>query len=291
MAAFAIIIIRLIAYNAVNPFQSIIKATILVLLIKMAASPQSPITAYIAVAFQGIIGAILFEKVKNQNLASYLTAVICLMETALQKLLVLLILFGTSFINASDALITDIFRKINMEVNSFSIWILWLYLSIYFFWAIYIGYICTILPSEMQKRQLKFMQLSYLESDFSLDKKKKSVWLNAVVIAVGLALMLVLAITFKSDILMIAFYRTLIIILLWWVLSPLLKKAVFYFLDKKRKNYSSDFSSIFSMLPKMKSKIRPAYNMAKADVRGIAVYKEFVFNMIALSLYHDGPKK
>ena len=261
------------------------------LLLKMAASPQSPITAYIAAAFQGIIGAILFEKVKNQNLASYLTAIICLMETALQKLLVLLILFGTSFINASDAFITDIFRKINMEVNSFSIWILWLYLSVYFFWAIYIGYICTILPSEMQKRQLKFMQLSYLESDFSLDKKKKSVWLNAVVIAVGLALILVLAITFKSDILMIAFYRTLIIILLWWVLSPLLKKAIFYFLDQKRKNYSSDFSSIFSMLPKMKSKIRPAYNMAKADVKGIAIYKEFVFNMIALSLYHDGPKK
>jgi len=41
----------------------------------------------------------------------------------------------------------------------------------------------------------------------------------------------------------------------------------------------------------MKSKIRPAYNMAKADVKGIAVYKEFVFNMIALSLYHDGHEK
>ena len=257
----------------------------------MAVSPQSPITAYIAVAFQGIIGAALFEKVKNQNLASYLTAILSLMETALQKLLVLLILFGTSFINASDAFITDIFQKLNMEVNSFSVWILSIYLSIYFFWAIYIGYVCTNLPKEIQKRQLKFTQLSYLESEFSLDKKNKNIWLNVLLITVGLTLILVLAITFDSNILMIAFYRTLIVILLWWILSPFLKKAAFFFLDKKRINYSSDFSSIFSLLPKIKSKIRPAYNMAKADVKGIAVYKEFVFNIIALSLYHDGLKK
>ena len=257
----------------------------------MAVSPQSPITAYVAVAFQGIIGAAFFEKVKNQNLASYLTAVSCLMETALQKLLVLLILFGTSFIKASDAFITDIFQKLNMEVNSFSVWILSIYLSIYFFWAIYIGYICTSLPKKIQKRQLKFTQLSYLESEFSLDKKNKNIWLNVLLITVGLTLILVLAITFNSNILMIAFYRTLIVILVWWILSPFLKKAAFYFLDKKRINYSSDFSSIFSLLPKIKSKIRPAYNMAKADVKGIAVYKEFVFNMIALSLYHEGPEK
>ena len=257
----------------------------------MVVSPQSPITAYVAVAFQGIIGAILFEKVKNQNLASYLTAIFCLMETALQKLLVLLILFGTSFIKALDTFIADIFQKLNLEVNSFSIWILWIYLSVYFVWAIYIGYICTSLPHEMQKRQLKFMELGYLESDLSIDKKKKSVWLNATIIAVGLALILVLAITFESDILMITFYRTLIVVFLWWVLSPLLKKAVFYFLNKKRMNYSSDFSSIFSMLPKMKNKVRPAYNMAKTDVKGIAIYKEFVFNMIALSLYSDGTEK
>ena len=257
----------------------------------MAVSPQSPITAYIAVAFQGIIGAVFFERVKNQNLASYLTAISCLMETAIQKLLVLLILFGTSFIKASDAFITDIFQKLNMEVNSFSVWILSIYLSIYFFWAIYIGYVCTSLPKEIQKRQLKFSQLSYLESEFSIDNKKKSVWLNVSLISVGLMLIFVLAVTYNSNILMIAFYRTLIVILLWWILSPFLKKAAFYFLNKKRINYSGDFSSIFSMLPKMKSKIRPAYNLAKADVKGIAVYKEFVFNMIALSLYNDDPKK
>jgi hypothetical protein len=257
----------------------------------MAVSPQSPVTAYFAVAFQGIIGALIFEYIKNQNLASYITAIFCLIETALQKLLVLLILFGTSFIDASDVFIADIFKKLNMEVNSFSTWILWIYLSIYFLWAIYIGYICTSLPLEMQMRQAKFMELGYLEQDLNIDKKKKNIWLSISIIAVGLALIFVLALTFKSELLMIAFYRTLIIIFLWWALSPLIKKTIFYFLGKKRVNYSNDFSSTFSLLPKMKSKIRPAFNMAKADVKGIAVYKEFVFNILALSLYQDGTKK
>lgn len=293
LAAFAIIIIRLIAFNAINPFQSVLKATILVLLIKAAVSPQSPITAYVAVAFQGIFGAFIFGNIKNQKLASYLTAIFCLMETAVQKLLVLLILFGTSFIDASDAFVADVFQKLGLSVNSFSLWILVAYLAIYFFWAIYIGYLCSGLPDEIKNRQIKFKKFGYDDESFSIVEKKKdrSIWLNASFIAIGLALIYVLAISFNSNTLMITFYRTLIIILIWWILSPVLKRTLFWFLDKRRATYSRDFSSIFSMLPKLKSKVKPAFYMAKADVKGIAVYKEFVFNMIALSLYNDGTEK
>jgi hypothetical protein len=66
---------------------------------------------------------------------------------------------------------------------------------------------------------------------------------------------------------------------------------MFWFLDKRRATYSRDFSSIFSMLPQLKSKVKPAFAMAKADVKGIAIYKEFVVHMVALSLYEDGNEK
>lgn len=293
LAAFAIIIIRLIAFNAAKPFQSILKATILVLLIKMAVSPQSPITAYIAVAFQGFMGATLFGNIKNQNVASYLTAVFCLMETAIQKLLVLLILFGFSFFDAFDVFIADVFQKLGLQINSFILWVLTAYLGIYFLWAVYIGYLCTGLPNEMKNRQAKFKEIGYNNGEQWIAKKKEStsVWLQFILISIRLALIYILAITFNSNTLVITFFRTLLIILIWWILNPVLKKILFWFLDRKRVSYARDFSSIFSMLPSLKSKITPAYSMAKADVKGIAVYKEFVFNMIALSLFVDGTEK
>jgi hypothetical protein len=293
LAAFAIIIIRLIAFNAKNPFQSVLKATLLVLLLKAAVSPQSPVTAYFAVAFQGFLGALIFGSVKNQNIASYLTSIFCLMETAIQKLLVLFILFGTSFIDATDAFIADVFQKLDLQVNSFSFWVMIGYLSIYFLWAIYIGYISSGLPVEIKNRHIKFEELGFANENKLVEdiKKDNNVWHNLILTSFGFVLIYGLAISFDSNTLMITFYRTLIIILLWWILSPLIKKTMFWFLDKRRATYSRDFSSIFSMLPQLKSKVKPAFAMAKADVKGIAIYKEFVFNMVALSLYEDGNEK
>ena len=57
----AILLISLIAYYAENKWQAILKALVIVLIIKMAVSPYSPFAAYIAVSFQAILGAFLFS--------------------------------------------------------------------------------------------------------------------------------------------------------------------------------------------------------------------------------------
>lgn len=120
LAAFAILVIRLIAFYSKNPFKSILKATFLVLLIKAAVSPQSPPMAYLAVAFQGFSGAIIFQIVKKQSFATFFHAVFSMMEAALQKLLVLWVFFGTSFFTAFDDFSKEVFKNLNLSIESFS---------------------------------------------------------------------------------------------------------------------------------------------------------------------------
>ena len=57
----SILLISLIAYYAENKWQAILKALVIVLIIKMAVSPYSPFGAYVAVSFQAVLGAILFS--------------------------------------------------------------------------------------------------------------------------------------------------------------------------------------------------------------------------------------
>ena len=93
VGGFAILIIILLASFSTEPSKQIIKSTILVLLIKGMVSPHAPITAYIAVGFQGFSGALFFFLVPKPWLAAVLLGFFAMAESAMQKILVLTIVF------------------------------------------------------------------------------------------------------------------------------------------------------------------------------------------------------
>ena len=286
LAAFAILIIRLIAFYSKNPFQNILKATFLVLLIKAAVSPQSPPLAYLAVAFQGFSGAIIFKIIQKQTYATYLHSIFSLMETAVQKLLVLWIFLGSSFFQAFDNFSKEIFQNLEVDINSFSLVVIGFYLLTYLVWAIYIGYLGNHLPENLSQRQFKFERNESIVIDDTPSKKKsylKKIGVPLLMIS-GIYL---LALITHSEIFLKSFYRTLIILFIWWLINPFLRKGLTRFFDKQRSNHRKDFSNIFSLLSSTKSKIKPAFAMAKKEVKGIKVYKEFVLNLMALSLKDD----
>jgi hypothetical protein len=286
LAAFAIIIIRYIAFLSDKPLKSIINATILVLIVKAVASPQSPINAYIAVSFQGLFGAIIFSVIKNQKIASYLTAIICLMETALQKLLVVWILFGSSLFTAFDKFTEGILKEFHLVfINSTNYFII-CYLSIYFLWAIYIGYVANQIPKKVYERYLKICNTDLHEAYPEMtSKKKKAFKMKFLGLLLFLGLILVLAIFLKSDLLLASFYRTLLILAIWILLSPILKWVFLKWLGKTKNKYQQDVSNILELVPNLKSNIKPALSLAKNNVKGIAVYKEFIYNLIAMTIY------
>ena len=102
----AIICICLIAWYAPQK-GSIIKATLIVAIFKMMLSPQAPAFAYIAVFFQGLLGELLFWNRRFYAISCILLAVLSLLESGLQRILVLTIIYGN-----------DIWKVINNFFNN-----------------------------------------------------------------------------------------------------------------------------------------------------------------------------
>ena len=105
LGGFAILIVCLIAYHSTHKWKAIIQATLLVILIKATASPQSPPMAYVAVAFQGLIGALLFSIIPFFRLAAVLFGMLALLESATQKFLLTTLIFGKSMFHLHKVLL------------------------------------------------------------------------------------------------------------------------------------------------------------------------------------------
>lgn len=94
----AVMLITLIAWFAEKPSQAILRATSIVLLVKLSVSPHSPISAYFAVGFQAMLGAVLFSLLSNLRIAALLFGLLAMLESAMQKLFVLTLVYGLSFV-------------------------------------------------------------------------------------------------------------------------------------------------------------------------------------------------
>ena len=96
VGSMAVVLIALIAFFAERKAKAILKATVIVLLVKAAASPHTPLPAYVAVSFQGLAGALLFGWLPSVRLGALLLGLLALWQGAVQKLLVITILYKKS---------------------------------------------------------------------------------------------------------------------------------------------------------------------------------------------------
>jgi hypothetical protein len=103
ISSLAVMCIILIAWYVPDK-GAILKATLIVAVFKLLLSPQSPPPAYIAVFFQGMMGQLLFLNKRVFKLSAILLAVLSLVESAIQRILVLLIL-GSDFWKAVNQFI------------------------------------------------------------------------------------------------------------------------------------------------------------------------------------------
>src|SRR5215203_3359077 len=87
---------------------AILKATIIVAIFKMMLSPHSPPTAYIAVFFQGLVGQLLFSTNGFYKVSCILLGVIALAESALQRILVMTIVFGNDLWKAMNETVSKL---------------------------------------------------------------------------------------------------------------------------------------------------------------------------------------
>ncbi len=290
LGGFAIVIITLIAHFSDNkPFSAILQATVLVVLVKAAASPHSPPMAYIAVGFQGLIGALLFTVIPFFRLAAPLFGMLALLESAVQKFLVATLIFGKSIWEALDAFIASVLKDLSIfNEFSFSFWLILIYTSVYVLWGGLLGWWASGLPKVLHQRSsvllLQYSELSIEKTNEQTEQKKKrnrKLFLTFLVLAFIVLVFLLQGSGHKA---LFAIARTTAaLLLLFYIVNPVVQWLMQRWLAKSKR--SSQLNELLDVLPELKGYLSPAMLLARQHHKGLNVYKAFVENLIVLALY------
>jgi uncharacterized protein YneF (UPF0154 family) len=258
-----------------------IKATLLVLIVKAFVSPHTPPTAYLAVSFQAGLAILLFGFLKQKKLAVYLLAVISLMQSGLQKLLVLTFVFGNTLWDSIDMFARFVVKQFSMEfisLDTFSVSFSLVvgYLLIHLIGGIVIGFYSSSLAANIQSKVAANPPLTIPAKEMDLMQKKR-VKRKGKVRIIYFVFPMALALFFASYLVpeversvgmsaLIMIIRAVIILAAWYYfVGPFVKKYLLKFLHKKKISYKSDIDEIFVLIPVFRQIISAEWIRYKKD--------------------------
>lgn len=256
----AVICICLIAYY-VPVKGAILKATIIVAIFKMMLSPHTPPTAYIAVFFQGLMGQLLFFNVKFFRLSCILLAVLALVESSIQRIIVLTLLYGNDFWNA----INEFIRKVTGEtrVTNYSMAIATGYVTMHAFIGLMVGVFAGSIA--WQSKLWSILHKEYLipdtdekHSEVKPVNRRKRKKVKYLFIFIWIALILLFLQSYfhigkpliPSQVSLQILLRSLLIILTWYFLiNPLLSSLIKKWLSRQQIKSGHDINQVVLVLP------------------------------------------
>lgn len=259
----SVVFISLLAYHATKPSAAILQALVFVLGVKMAVSPHSPLGAYTAVALQAFLGIALFKLIPRFPFAAVLMGLMGLVTSALQKVLVLTILFGVGFWNAIDSYTQHIAEKLSFLSleGSFSMseWLIGIYLGSYAIGGLLIGWLASRIPYIMEKRAKEFDSvIDNFDSDSdpinTLDKPNSKFRLWPLIIFFVIVGMAVQWLLFSADSAFQQMIRTLSVIAVWiLILRPVFKWLMRKAFKTKQDSIKSEIEQVQMRIPTLVS--------------------------------------
>lgn len=282
----AVIIISLMAYYTPQK-GSILKATIIVAIFKMMLSPQSPPPAYFAVFFQGLLAELVFFNRKFFTLSCFLLAVLSMVESAIQRILVLMILYGAAFWKAVDGFLSKLTNE--HPVTHYSFYFAAGYIALHVLAGCFIGWICSSIPAKMMTWKKSIVPFNNTLATTVIEqsnKRKKNPFKTSLLVVwmVLLALYIQSAIPIgkpilSSNIILQIIVRSVIIVLSWWLLfSPLLTKWLQKILQRKQEQMPQAVKEITQLLPTIKAMVEQSWATVKpmAGTKKIAAFIKII---------------
>ena len=270
----AIVCICLIAWYMPNK-GAIIKATIIVAIFKMMLSPQAPPPAYIAVFFQGLLGELLFWNRRFFTLACIVLAVLGLLESGLQRILVLTIVYGNDLWKVINNFINGLTKQ-KVSIN-YSLVIGIGYVLLHLITGLFVGWWASLLPKRIESWS-KEIQYRVVVNDAAAlavpaSAKKKKRFKKGLFIIWILLIALYVQSYFKigtpllpSHISLKILLRSLIIVLGWiFIIGPLLKQLLHWWLKKKQTQSQQDVQEVLRLLPATQQLIAQSWKQSSGN--------------------------
>lgn len=270
ISAAAVLFISLIALFS-RSSKEILKATLIVILIKALVSPHTPLTAYAAVGIQGLLGYLLFINKNFYRLSAMLLGILTLLFSAVQKIIMLTILFGNTLWKSINIFIkqvsTEFFNIGQSSDINYGYLLVLVYVTIHIIAGIFIGFYAGLLPQKISyyKKQIAEIKFNGFENDLPKKdkKKKKKSWLQR---PTGIILLIIsfMALLFSylfpssSEIpaieIIIMLIRSVVLTIIWYVLlAPVVKSLFQKYLSSRKSLYSKEIDEILNMFPHFKN--------------------------------------
>jgi hypothetical protein len=249
----------------------ILKATIIVSIFKILLSPHSPPTAYIAVFFQGLVGELLFMNRRTFKLSCILLAVLALVESAIQRILVLTVIYGSGLWKAVDQFISKLTGE--KHITNFSWYIAVGYVLLHLIVGILIGRFASGLPVGLTKNLVPAGHHSTEIEELPQKNRSKRIalfitWLCLLVLYIQSAFKLGNPLLPSSDVLQIIIRSVLVVCLWYFILSPLLSLWLKNWLQKKQYRFKDEVEAIVGIIPSTQKMLVESWR-SSADVKGI----------------------
>ena len=290
LGSFAVIIVTFIALNSEKKFKTILQATLLVLLIKAIASPHSPPTAYVAVLFQGLAGALIYQIFKVNRFSALLFGILALMESALQKLLMMVLIFGSNIWVALQEFFEGIAKQLHAQsLEEIPLILVGTYLFIYFLFGILAGTVALKLPKLLHQEYLK-IDLKNLPNpeNFSLSKRQKN---KTKIFSFVVILLFIVSVFLISGSLNKALYsilRTFAALgILYFIVRPLFNYFLERWKTKQKSALNKPLNDVLKFLPDYRNHAKIAFKMAENETSIFKKLKQFVLIWMSLSLYYE----
>lgn len=261
ISSLSVICIVLIAWYTSAAY--ILKATLLVIIFKFSLSPHSQPTAYLAVLFQGVMGYLLFLNKNFFTIAAILLGVLALVESALQRIFVLIILYGQDFWQAIDIYIHKLTGA--YELNSISYWIAIVYIFIHLIFGVFIGSFASNLARSAQQwaaenPQYIFDSSALLIEEVSTNKRKRKrkyffyILFFILLLIYGQSIFFPEASFLPESMVLKIIIRSSLILLSWFLIfNPVFNYLIKKFVRKKKKEQKAEVTIIMEMIPKFKN--------------------------------------
>ncbi len=247
---------------------AVLKATLIVMAVKALVSPHSPINAYAAVAFQGMLGELLFRYIKSHKTAALLLGIGSLMQSALQKLIVLTVVFGMELWASIDLFGNYVLAQFPFLSGSFEeLNISFILISTYVVMHLTAGVVAGVVAPKLSRNIKEGLQnhpdmyeLSlHSDREALVQKKKKSRWQKRLTLAIlfGIAVSIFILSYFlpvfeknKGTQALIMVFRSVVIMTTWYfILAPFFLKKLRSFLNKQRHRYAAEIDSVMQFIP------------------------------------------
>ena len=269
----AVIMICLIADVSENNYRQVLKSAFIVLIVKAMVSPYTPFPAYIAVSFQALLGYGLFRLLGVNMVSILFLSTIAMVESAIQKLLILTLFFGESMWKALDSMIAMLGNQLGTVLSNGSLWIAGLYLMIYIAGG---GVIAWLAYGSIQNfnshrsKQLilpEAINVSFENSPVAAPRNKfKKLWVLIIIMFTLSATLYVVADNDKDGWLAVikTISWTLSAILVWFmIIGPLFTKIIQRILRKKGHKYGDEVLRALSFIPVLKQLTKLAWQHSR----------------------------